>query len=252
MPTTRTLLTTGLSALVLFFLSQFPASSAVGWFAPAEMGAFGVSGTVWNGKARLISVGGLQFRNSEWNLSLPGLLIGRLGADFSSRWEGGFIEGYGAVTLTGVIRLEDMHGSFDIAALQGLLGTPEIGGIANVRFSKAVIRDNWPHLLVGEGELRSLSSPLMGSGGAQFIGDISFTFDTATETDTGTITGRLEDTGGPLLLSGTLILTPPSNYALKTKVGARNNAPESLRRNLEFLGAADADGTRLFELAGSL
>jgi len=252
MPANKTLLTAGLCALALFLLTQFPASTAIAWFAPAEVGAFGVSGTVWSGKARLISVAGLQFRNTEWNLRLPGLLLGRLGADFSSRWEGGFIEGYGATSLTGVIRLENMRGSFDIAALQGLFGIPKIGGIANIRFSEAVIQDNWPHLLVGEGELRSLSSPLMGSGEAQFIGDIAFNFDTATETDTGTITGRLEDAGGPLQLSGTLILTPPSNYALKTKVSARENAPAALRKNLTFLGAADADGTRQFELSGSL
>jgi hypothetical protein len=53
-------------------------------------------------------------------------------------------------------------------------------------------------------------------------------------------------------LSGTLVLTQPSNYAVKTRIKAREEAPAALGKNLEFLGPADADGTRLFELSGSI
>ena len=63
MVTTARLTLVGSIALVLFLLLRFPASTAFAWFAPSGVGAFGVTGTLWNGKAQLISAPGLQFRN---------------------------------------------------------------------------------------------------------------------------------------------------------------------------------------------
>jgi len=62
----------------------------------------------------------------------------------------------------------------------------------------------------------------------------------------------LSRNGGPLELRGSLLLQAPSNYMLKTRLKAREEAPDSLQKNLEFLGSADADGLRVFELSGSL
>lgn len=246
------LLIIGLLCLLLFTVIRFPASTAFAWFTPQSAGVFGVSGTLWSGEARLISVAGLQLRNTEWNVSVWRLLTGEIGGRFRSRWSGGFIEVDGGISLSGTISLSDLRGSFDIAPLNNVLGMPDIGGIASVELSEVVIRDGWPQRLVGRGELRSLSSPMMGSGSEQFIGDVGFLFNTNTETDLNTVTGQLQDTGGPLQLNGTLILTPPRNYDLKTRVRARPEAPESLRRNLQFLGSPEADGTHVFQLAGSL
>ena len=250
--TASRLLTVGLISLVLFMVARFPAATAFAWFAPAEVQAFGVTGTVWSGEAKLINAGGLQLRNTEWNVKILRLLTGRLSGPFRTRWGGGFIEADGGVNLTGTISLENVKGSFDIAPLNNVLGIPNIGGIATVDLSEVIIRDNWPQRLVGRGELRSLSSPLMGRGDAQFIGDVGFLFNTDTETALNTVTGQLQDTGGPLQLNGTLILTPPGNYDLKTRLKARASAPETLQQNLKFLGSPEADGTHLFQLAGSI
>ncbi len=252
MPAVSRLLTVGLISLLLFMVARFPAATALAWFAPAELQAFGVTGTVWSGQAKLINAGGLQLRNTEWNVKLLRLFSGRLSGPFRTRWGGGFIEADGGISLTGTISLADVRGSFDIAPLNNVLGIPNIGGIASVDLTEVVIDENWPQRLVGRGELRSLSSPLMGRGDAQFIGDIGFLFNTDTETARNTITGQLQDTGGPLQLNGTLVLTPPGNYDLKTRLKARESAPDSLSQNLKFLGAPEADGTYVFQLAGSI
>jgi len=242
----------GAAGFIVFLIATFPASTAFVLFAPDGAGAFGIEGTIWRGKARLISLQGQQFRNTEWDVAALRLLTGRFGGDFKTRWAGGFIEGTGGISLTGTISLQNLRGSFDIAPVSRAFGTPQIGGIANVRFSEVEIVDNWPRRLVGDGELRNLSSPLMGRGEAQMIGNVGFAFDTGTETDRDTITGRLRDTGGPLELNGTLLLTPPGNYELKSRVKPRPDAPAALRRNLQFLGAPEPDGTHLFQLAGSV
>jgi len=252
MPSRSRLVTVGLLCLLLFMLVRFPADKAFAWLAPANVNGFGISGTVWSGKASLISIAGLQLRNTEWDVAPWRLLVGKLSGPFRTRWGGGFIEADGGIGLTGTISLSDVRGGFDIAPLNSILGMPEIGGIANLDLSEVVIKDSWPQSVVGRGELRSLSSSLMGRSGAQFIGDVGFVFNTDKETDQNTVTGQLQDTGGPLQLNGTLVLTPPRNYELKTRIKARAQAPEALRNNLDFLGAPEADGTRVFQLAGSL
>lgn len=252
MPSFKRLAIIGAVTLLVFMLVRFPASTAFAWFAPDGVGAFGVSGTVWKGRARLISAPGLLFRNSEWDLAAWRLLLGQAGGDFSTRWGGGFLEASGSISIAGTVRLRDVRGSFDITQLSGALATPDIGGVASLDFSELVLRDNWPTRIVGTGRLRNLTSPLMGSGAAQLIGDIAFEFDADTETSSETVTGKLSDAGGPLELQGTLILTPPGNYDLKSRVRARPDAPESLRRNLSFLGAPEPDGMRIFQLAGSI
>ncbi len=248
----RKYLLPGALCLLAFIVIQFPAGSAFALFAPAGVGAFGVEGTLWQGRARIISVGGMQLRNTEWDIDVLRLLTGRLGGDVSSRWGGGFIDAHAYVSLFGNIALRDVRASFDIAPLSRLFGTPQIAGLATVNFSEVDIADNWPQRLVGDGEIRGLASPLMGQGDARVIGNIGFEFDTATETDVDTITGRLRDTGGPLELGGTLVLKPPGQYELKTRVRARDEAPAALRRNLRFLGEPEADGKHIFQLAGSV
>lgn len=242
----------GLILALLFAIRLFPAHVAFAMFAPDEVTGFGINGTVWQGSARIISAGGQQLRNTEWDLALTRLLIGRFGGDFKTRWGDGFLEGFGTVSMLGTISMADARASFSATSLESVLGIPRVGGQVSLQLEELQVKDNWPHRLVGKGEIRNFSSPLMGQGEADIIGNVSMDFDTGTETDVNAITGRLSDSGGPLELKGTILLQPPGSYTLKVRVKARDSAPEALKRNLEFLGNPESDGTRIFQLAGSI
>ncbi|MEE4184470.1 MAG: type II secretion system protein N [Gammaproteobacteria bacterium] len=248
----RKLALAGLALLLAFVIMLFPARTAFGWFAPAGVSAFGIEGTVWRGRARIINAGGLQLRNTEWDLSVLRLFTGRLAGDINTRWSGGFLEGYGALGIGGAISLRDATLNIDVGMLEGLVGIGDIGGQLAARLVELELIDNWPVRLIGTGEIRDLSSALMGQGVPQTVGSIGFEFDTTTETARDVVTGQLRDIGGPLELSGTLVLTPPGDYDLKTRIKARPNAPPALQNNLSFLGPAEPDGTRFFQLAGSI
>lgn len=241
-----------LLVFLVFLVVQFPAGVAFRLAAPDGVSGFGFNGTVWNGSARIVRIGGQELRNTEWDLSVLRLLTGSLAGQFKSRWADGFIEGYGRINLGGTLTLDNARAAFGASVFQSVFGIPRVGGQASIAIDSLELRDNWPYRLVAKGELRNLSSPLMGRGDADIIGDLAFEFDTNTETDEATITGQLSDIGGPLELRGTLVLAPPGNYELSTRIKARPDAPESLRKNLEFLGRPEADGTRIFQLAGSI
>lgn len=248
----RKLAALGAGCLVLFLLATFPARLAFMVFSPTGIDSFGVTGTLWNGSARIINAGEtIQLRNTEWDLALTQLLRARLGADVKTRWNGGFLEGFVSTSALGNVAVRDTTASLDIQVFQSLFNTPPINGQFSVQIDELDVRNNWPVLLIGSGKVLGFSSSLMGSGSASVIGDIGIDF-AAADNGNENINGRIEDLGGPLEISGTLVLSEPSDYSINTRIKARPDASEALRRNLEFLGPAEPDGARVFELAGSI
>jgi general secretion pathway protein N len=235
-----------------FVVAIFPARAGLALLVPVGIEAFGVTGTIWQGQAKLINASGQQLRNTEWDLSFARLLIGQIGGNFSTRASSGFVEGFGTISLGGTIRVQDARAGMDAGMLQALGAAPALNGQISIRLDELELSDNWPVLLVGEGQVINLSSPLMGRGEAAQIGNARINFDTTTETTEGTVTGKISDDGGPLQIDGTLLLTKPANYSLKVRLKARPGAPKALQQNLEFLGSPESDGTRIFQLAGSL
>jgi len=242
---------TGVALLFVFSIVSFPAKTAFSWFAPAGVEAFGLEGTVWSGNARIITANGLQLRNTEWDLAPAWLFTGKLAATLKTRWNGGFMEGFAYAGLGQTLGARDSIISADIALLTKILGLPSASGQFTAELNALDIRSGWPERLVGAGVLRQLGSPLLGQND-MVIGDLGIVFDTTTETEANTITGTLEDRGGQIELRGRLLLTPPGNYELKARIKARDNALPALRRNLGYLGSPEPDGTRLFQLAGSI
>jgi hypothetical protein len=252
MPLKTKLIGLGIACFLIFVVALFPARVGFALLAPAEVSGFGINGSIWHGSARIINAGGMQLRNTEWNLALSRLLLGRFGGEFKTRWNNGFAEGFGTISLGGTLRLSETLASFDAAMLQPLLGTPSLGGQISLQLTKLELSDNWPHQLIGKSELRNLSSPLMGRGEAGLIGSLEVSFDTSTETESDTVTGKIRDIGGPIEATGTLLLIKPADYTLKARLKARPEAPAALQQNIEMLGSPEGDGTRIFQFAGSL
>jgi general secretion pathway protein N len=248
----KRLVSVGICLFLALLLWQLPAR-LIFVLLPANVAqGFDAEGTVWNGRVRIINVAGQQLRNTEWNLAVSRLLLGQLAVDFKTRWGGGFAEGFASISTTGKLRLSDTVAGLDTAVLSPILNIPQLGGQASLNIAELVLVDNWPQTLTGSLEIRNLTSPLMGNGGADLIGNIAVNFDAATEQAAGTLTGKLTDTGGPLQLDGTLLLTAPTNYEVSARLQARPEAAKSLRDNLEFLGSPEPDGNYVFELTGSM
>jgi hypothetical protein len=248
----RKMLVAGAVCFLLFFIAMFPARTLFAVALPDSVQGFGVEGSIWNGSARIINVAGQQLRNTEWNLAIARVLLGQFGGDIKTRWGGGFAEGFATVSLGGTLRLTDAQTAFDAGMLRSMLNTPEMRGQVSLDIQELEVVDNWPRRLTGKGEIRNFSSPLMGRGTDEIVSNISIEFDSSTETEEGTVTGRISDAGGPLEIKGTLQLKSPGSYELNTRVKARPDAPRAIRVNLRFLGEPDAEGNYTFKLEGSV
>lgn len=249
----KKLVVLGVASLLVFLLSQMPASILFLALSPLNVQGFGVNGTVWNGSATIVNVGRQQIRNTEWDLAVGSLLLGRLGGDFKSEWGDGFAAGNGSLSVGGTIRLSELSAGVNAKMASSLFSLPAANGIVTVDIQQLVVANNWPQTLTGIAEVSGLySTALMGPSAATMALDLEIEFDSETETAEGTITGRIKDTGGPVELNGTLTLTQPGNYDVNVIVKARPGAPAALQDNLKFIGTPDASGSRTFNLQGSI
>jgi hypothetical protein len=82
------------------------------------------------------------------------------------------------------------------------------------------------------------------------FGSYELRFDDAPRND-GAIAGQLRDLGGPLAVSGTLLVRNGNEYQLSGLAAARAEANPELAKAVEFLGPSDPQGRRQYSLAGS-
>ena len=226
-----------------------PAAVAYRWLAPETIRLTGISGTLWNGEARLGSVDRLGFQNFEWNLKPSRLLLGRVAADVSLQLGEGFIEGGLAAGLSGnSYRLDGLRGSCSLSNFQDMLPLPGVGGILNLDLKRLVVEDGIPSEAEGSVRLGRLTLAMAGS---DVLGDYQLTFEESLPEEG--IAGRIRDLGtGPFEVAGSLRIAGDGNFSIQGTIKARPAAAAHLQGMLEYLGPESADGTRPFQLSGSL
>lgn len=252
MPTRWSWIALGAGAYLAFLLATFPASAAYRWFAPPELRMSGVAGTVWSGSASLASMNGLPLRDLRWNLSAWPLLLGRAHAVFETRLEDGFVRGESVATVS-YIALRNLQVSTRLQTLAALLPVQDTRGAVSLDVTSLVIEDGWPVELVGLARAAQIEvAPLFPTqnGGLILLGSYEVEF---APTDSGRISGRVRDSGGPLEVSGTVMVDADRSYVLEGVVRPRSEASPDIVRGLEFMtGEPDESGWRSFSLTGSL
>ncbi len=230
-------------------VALIPAGVAYRWSAPEAIRLTGVSGTLWDGKARLGSVDRLGFQNLEWNLKPSRLLLGRVAADVSMQLGEGFLEGGLAAGLLGnSYRLDGLRGSCSLSNLQDMLPLPGVGGILNLDLKQLRVEDGIPS--AAEGSLR-LGRLTLAMAGSDVLGDYQLTFEESLPEEG--IAGRIKDLGtGPFEVAGRLRVATDGNFSIQGTIKSRPAAPAHLQGMLQYLGPESPDGTRPFELSGSL
>ena len=240
----------GLICFICFAVVSCPARVPFLLVDPSLVKASGVRDTLWSGSAAQIDVAGTLLSNTQWNLDLSRLLLGQIGGDIETRWDGGFASGFMTSSVLGTIRAKNVDVNLQAAWVAGITGMPGLDGQVNVVLDKLTVTEQWPRELVGVIKIANLSSTLLGSGAAGQLGNIKVDFEPAKE-NSDAITGIIRDEGGPLELNGTLVLTRPNNYSIDVQLKARPSASRMLQQNMFVLGSPDSNGAYTFQLAGS-
>jgi len=242
----------GAGAYLAFTLSSFPAGTAYAWFAPAGVVLSGIDGTLWSGRAAAGSVADLALHDIQWRVRPSRLLIGRLAAQIDVRLSDGFVSAQVSATPSHVA-LSDVRGSTSIATLGSVLPVSGVRGLANVALKRLELRGGALTTLDGDLQLAELEVAGFAPNGSRelfSIGSYAVKFQDSAGKG---IDARFTDSGGPLEVSGTLVVDRQRAYTLDGLIKPRPGASQQLVEGLNILTSdPDAEGRRRLTLTGSL
>jgi hypothetical protein len=233
-------------AFACILLARFPAVWAAGAL-PPWLSCDDIEGTVWNGTCT-----GLTLRHQQqvgdfvWQLHPLRLLAARLAAQVQLTQGTAFANADVEWGPGEKLYARNVHANFDLN--RALIPALPANLTGHARADMTYIEMQASHLidLRGRIEVHDLTQH---EGAGTPLGSYALSF---TGAAAGTeLVGALHDLGGPLALDGTLRMTPEPGFVLDGKVATRSTITADLARQLQILGAPDAQGRRSFSIANA-
>lgn len=232
----RKLILLGVVSFIAFLILKLPAALAYRLLAPEGVEMAGVEGTAWNGKARSLIVGGVNYGGLSWDLSAWRLITGALAADIElDRPDSGFARGFVALGLGNSVTLKDFNAVMNTA----VLNLPTLSQInADLAFilEHAKFEDGWPQSIDGVVNVANLESNLQQAS----LGNYQIVFE---DQDDHPIVGKFSDVDATLSATGDLTLMADRQYTVTGTITPKPNTAAAIRSGLRFLGPQQNDGS---------
>ena len=173
------------------------------------------------------------------------LITGAAAFSIEGRPANGFVEGDVSIGFGGAISMRDVNAALSLQSMESLLGISGLRGDVVVKFEELKLVDNFPQSATGSVEVANLLVPTINRSP---IGGYRAEFFTQ---DTG-VAASIEDTDGVVDIAGSLQLAEGRSYQFVAQLAAKENAPASIRQQLQFLGSANARGQHEMRIEGQL
>jgi general secretion pathway protein N len=230
-------------AFIVVLLMRFPAKWAAGLL-PEDVSCNQLGGSLWDGTCLGLVVRGVPGGDVKWSLHPLRLFVGKLGLDLAVVRGPASVEGDVSLGFSGAVSAKNVKARLPLDASLIPFLPPTLRGTATADLKSLQVEGKTISSVEGLIEVRGLEQ---GPGNA--LGDYRLTFPPG-QGDAEPV-GQLVDLGGPLSVAGTLKLTREPGYVIEGQVAAKPGAPEQISRQIQYLGAPDAQGRRPFSLAGT-
>jgi hypothetical protein len=233
-------------AFVATVLWRLPARWAFALL-PGNVSCEQASGKLWNGACAQLKVAGATLSNLQWQLQAWQFWRGKIGAKIQLRDP----QANGSVSLLYGIggRVQGSDLEANLAVPSALMKSVPNGFSGNLKASLPSFELNKgvPVALQGTVQLQGLTKqqPHLELGDYELVlAENSW--------QNGALNGTLRDLGGPIRLSGTLMLSAAGAFELNAKLRASRRASVEITQLVEQLGPVDGDGMRTASVAGTL
>ena len=247
MQRTRLLLILGLATYLIVLIAKFPASVALGWFAPARLEYTTARGSIWRGDIPAVRMDGISLGQLRWEAHPLSLLAARFDATASvRRSQSQFLDAHISIRTGGVTRLTGVRGILPLSTLSGVFPAAGYRGELTIQLDELQLIDGWPNDArgtIGFGNL-TLTSPVL-----QPLGSYQLVFLGAGDSD---LKGTFTSIHGPLNADGSVTLKADRSYEVSGLADAGPDSSEELKNMIRFIGPPQDDGRHEFTFAGSL
>lgn len=229
-----------------FLVWTLPARHVLGWFSDGQLAVQGVEGSAWHGRVLRLAVNQQAVGPLVWQFDPVMLFTGRTEYRVYVQSGNGGGELRTGISLFGTRYVRDAQLSVPAADLaqQLRLNLVSLGGNFQTDIQDLSFSDGWIDALEGQivwhdAQVQQPNQVALGNLQMQL------------SLREAQIVGALSDQGGPLELSGEVIIGQDKSYQLNALVKARDGADPQLQQALQMLGSPDAQGRYPLQLSGT-
>ncbi len=209
----------------------------------------GVSGTLWNGSAYLVSVSdSIQLKNTRWSFKLWRLLLGQLAIDLQTQFADNNINAELGSSFTGRLFINDLNARLPakVIAEQASIPLARLGGTVSLNIENAQWKQG--ELPTASGQINWTNATITVAETAS-LGNVSITLG---ESEQQLLKADIKNQGGDIRLSGFAELIPEANYMVNIKLVPTATASDSVEQSLGLFASKQGSGEYLLKNTGSL
>ena len=243
---------TGLMAYIGFLLSSVPAALVVQWLPEMKiLQVNGVSGSIWEGQAKQITVQGIPLDEVSWAFK-PGasLSLARLALEIGIGDKSSALQATADAKLSSTdLIIENLVARSSLDHLQTLASIPvpaDLKGIINLEIDELLLNQQGCQSLSGQlnlGQTTAYLTPLMVD-----IGQV----ESSISCNRKAINIIASQQSGMLQASAQGSLSMNGHYTLESTVTPSDTLPTTLVEGLKFIGKEDGEGQYHLQVNGQI
>ena len=208
----------------------------------------GVSGTLWSGKAYIISMDNIQLKKTEWSFSLWKLFIGKIAIDVNSRYLNNDIAAELGTSFIGRYFVNNLSAKIAAQEIAQLANIPmaQLDGMISLDIEHAQWKQG--ELPLATGEIKWTDATITVAETAS-LGNISILL---SESEQQLLNAEIKNQGGDIKINGTAELVQEADYAVDIKLLPTATASNNIRQSLGLFARKQPNGEYILKKSGSL
>ena len=207
----------------------------------------GISGTLWNGKAYIISADNIQLKKTRWSFNAWKLFIGKIAIDIDTHFLNNRITAEVGTSFSGRYFANELSAKLPAKEVAPLANIPlaQLDGMISINITYAQWKQG--ELPMAEGEIKWSDATVTIADTAS-LGDVLITLSESEQR----LDAEIKNQGGDIKISGRAELIPEKNYNVDIRLSPTATASNNIRQSLGFFAQKQPNGEYLLKRSGSL
>ena len=208
----------------------------------------GVSGTLWDGRALLISINNINIDRTEWSFKLWKLFIGKVAVNINTQFSDNDINAEIGTSFLGRFFINDLYARVDAQQVAELANLPlvQLSGIISLDIESAQWKQGELPLANGEISWRDAAVTVADTAS---LGNVTILI---SESDQQLLTAEINNQGGDIKINGTAGLVPEADYTVDIKLLPTATANNNIKQSLGMFAQRQSNGEYTLNKTGSL